>query len=1084
MRLPRGTSLVLASALTASLLAVGPATPAVAAAATATAKATPAELSARSHPQSVTLISGDRVTISPGGRIAVTPRKGVHFLTSASREHRYVIPTDALPLLRADRIDRRLFDLNAVLPAVQDRPALPLVVSGTRSNAGTAAQVSVTHRLPAVNGYAGGVDNDRLASFWRSLKSAGTAITKSRAKVWLDGLRQPTLDESVPQVGAPAAWAAGFDGTGVTVAVLDTGIDATHPDLVTQVGAERNFVEEFEDGRDLVGHGTHVASIVAGTGAAENGRYRGVAPGATLLDGKVCAEFGCPDSAILAGMQWAADSGADVVNMSLGGPDSPEIDPIEQAVNDLTAQSDVLFVIAAGNDGADETVSSPGTADTALSVGSVDKSDQLSFFSSRGPRVGPDAAIKPEITAPGEEITAANSKDGFLGEPGQPYTTLSGTSMATPHVAGGAAILTQQHPTWTAARRKATLMASAQPNPDIGVFAQGAGRLNVARAINQTITTTPMSVAFGRQEFPHGDDQVRSRQVTYANGGGSAKALTLSLTTSAPSGMFSVSAGTLTVPAHGAATVTLSADTRVNADPGFYGGQLTARAPGVRVQTPFGVEVEPQKFDVIIENIDRSGAPAESFFTVLVNLETFKDYLVFPDSDPHLRLAAGDYLTWSWIDGFDTDPPNLTQLVYPLLAVDRDQTVTFDARTAGGFTVTVPNHKAQSILGAFDAQMTYPDSSWGVGVIADDLADVFSGQVGGPTTVDVMSWITATYAVPTADGSFEASTQIYNVAAFDSDHIMRGLSKRVRNGDLATVRASHRRNATYALKFALPDVPGAFGAVAVSYLMSLPNTRTEYYTTDTPWSLEFDEIDPDAFEFLTFTFTDPTAFRPGKVYRQQWNRAVFGPTLPGTHAIRDGNVIFAGLPLFGDSAGRDVFSVFDAARLALYRNGHLVGEFPDLFGDFEVPSAAANYRLEASAQRSDPFRLSTSVQAVWKFRSRASDEFTVLPLTAIGFRPPVNGLNQVTRRLAVIPIRVWQQPESNTPRVTRLNVAVSFDDGVTWHRAPVHKIGKRWFVTVRNPADGGFVSLRASGRDAAGNTFKQTVIRAYEAIGH
>ena len=84
-------------------------------------------------------------------------------------------------------------------------------------------------------------------------------------KLWLDGLRQPTLDERVPQVGAPTAWAAGLDGSGVTVAVLDTGIDATHPDLVTQVGGERNFVEEFEDGRDLVGHGTHVASIVAGS---------------------------------------------------------------------------------------------------------------------------------------------------------------------------------------------------------------------------------------------------------------------------------------------------------------------------------------------------------------------------------------------------------------------------------------------------------------------------------------------------------------------------------------------------------------------------------------------------------------------------------------------------------------------------------------------------------------------------------------------------------------------------------------------------------------------------------------------------
>ncbi|HKA67908.1 MAG TPA: hypothetical protein VKG85_02200, partial [Actinomycetes bacterium] len=519
-------------------------------------------------------------------------------------------------------------------------------------------------------------------------------------------------------------------------------------------------------------------------------------------------------------------------------------------------------------------------------------------------------------------------------------------------------------------------------------------------------------------------------------------------------------------------------------DPGFYGGQLTARAAGVRVQTPFGVEVEPQKFNVTIENIDRSGAPAESFFTVLVNPETFQEYLVFPGSNPHLRVVPGNYLTWSWIDGLDTDPPSVTELVYPLLTVDRDQTVTFDARTAGGYAVTVPNRGAQSILGAFDAQMNYPDSFFDIGVLADDLANVFSGQVGGPTTVEVMSWITATYAVPTSDGSFGATTQLYNVAAFDPDSIMRGLTKRLRNGDLATVRASHRRNATSGLKFVIPEVPGAFGAVGVGFVMPLPHTRTEYYTTTTPWSLEFDEIDLGADEFLTLTFAGPTALRPGRTYRQQWNRAVFGPTMSNTPTVRDGNLISASLSLFGDSAGRDVICFFDTARLALYRNGHLVDEFPGLFGEFQVPSAAANYRLEASAARSAPFRFSTRVRAIWKFRSRTTAEPTLLPLTAIGFRPPVNGLNQVTRRLAVIPLSIWQQPDSHTPRVTTLNVAVSFNGGATWHRAPVHKIGKRWFVTVRHPARGGFVSLRASGRDAAGNTFNQTVIRAYRVVLH
>ena len=144
---------------------------------------------------------------------------------------------------------------------------------------------------------------------------------------------------------------------------------------------------------DTVGHGTHVASTIAGSGAASGGKYRGVAPDATLLFGKVCENDGCTDSAILAGMQWAAvEQHAAVVNMSLGGGDTPEVDPLEEAVETLTAQTGTLFVIAAGNDGVDGSVGSPGTADAALTVGAVDRDDELADFSSRGPRVGDDGA--------------------------------------------------------------------------------------------------------------------------------------------------------------------------------------------------------------------------------------------------------------------------------------------------------------------------------------------------------------------------------------------------------------------------------------------------------------------------------------------------------------------------------------------------------------------------------------------------------------------------------------------------------------------------------------------------------------------
>ncbi|BFO21138.1 hypothetical protein SHKM778_75260 [Streptomyces sp. KM77-8] len=246
---------------------------------------------------------------------------------------------------------------------------------------------------------------------------SGSPAAKKVEKVWLDGKRQASLDKSVAQTGAPTAWSAGYDGTGVKVAVLDTGVDQTHPDLAGQEIAERNF-SDAEDSVDRFGHGTHVASTVAGTGAGSQGRYKGVAPGARILDGKVLDDRGGGwDSGIIAGMEWAVAEGAQVVNLSLGDTDTQGIDPLEETVNRLSAETDTLFVIAAGNEGegGESTVGSPGSAESALTVGAVDKADKLADFSSRGPRVG-DGGIKPDLTAPGVDITAAASTASGMGQ--------------------------------------------------------------------------------------------------------------------------------------------------------------------------------------------------------------------------------------------------------------------------------------------------------------------------------------------------------------------------------------------------------------------------------------------------------------------------------------------------------------------------------------------------------------------------------------------------------------------------------------------------------------------------------------------
>ena len=143
-------------------------------------------------------------------------------------------------------------------------------------------------------------------------------------------------------------------------------------------------------------------------------------------------------------MQWAAESDADVVNMSLGDTfPSDGSDPMSQTVDALSAQYGTLFVIAAGNAGP-ETISTPGAAASALTVAATDKQDNLAWFSSTGP-LAFSGAMKPDISAPGVEITAARSQEMTDGGEGL-YRTISGTSMATPHVAGAAAILAQQHP--------------------------------------------------------------------------------------------------------------------------------------------------------------------------------------------------------------------------------------------------------------------------------------------------------------------------------------------------------------------------------------------------------------------------------------------------------------------------------------------------------------------------------------------------------------------------------------------------------------------------------------------------------------
>jgi len=316
----------------------------------------------------------------------------------------------------------------------------------------------------------------------------------------------PLLNESVPTLEVPAVWRSGFEGAGVRLAIVDTGADR-HPDLAGRIAISRDFTEHH--GADDVGHGTHVAGIAAGAGAV----YRGVAPRATLVIAKALSTAGGTEDTVLAALSWASRQRIDVVNLSLGGPGDPH-DPLSREVDALTAEG-ILVCVAAGNSGpAAGTIGSPGCAAGAITVGATDKERRVAEYSSRGPVPGL-LSRKPDVVAIGGGVTpqaachygigvssaraAVLVRDRCAVPPR--YVRMSGTSMATPHVAGLCALLLEASRAAAprlsqTARAKSVRDALVGGAVELGVAPEdaGAGIVNGARAL----------AALGSKRYPAG----------------------------------------------------------------------------------------------------------------------------------------------------------------------------------------------------------------------------------------------------------------------------------------------------------------------------------------------------------------------------------------------------------------------------------------------------------------------------------------------------------------------------------------------------------------------------------------------------
>ncbi|MDD1759847.1 MAG: S8 family serine peptidase, partial [Methanothrix sp.] len=334
-------------------------------------------------------------------------------------------------------------------------------------------------------------------------------------------------------INADELWSKGIDGKGVIVAVLDSGIDKNHPDLAGKVIGEKNFVEDEASADDILGHGTMVAGIIAGSGAASNGKYKGIAPGASLLNVKVINSKGDGKiSDIIAGIEWALYNGADVMSLSLGGINLGETNPPITMAADNAMDQGVVVVVAAGNRNNTKTsgaagtnsaqaidskfpieisqikndqkkdvlyllvpivlalppglIDSPGDGVKVITLGSSDYNGRIAEFSGSGPTR--DDRTKPDVVAPGVNIISTAPPG--LERPDYIdvyYARESGTSLSTPVAAGLAALLLSENSNMTPAGIKAIMTRGAQKlhntlGEEYEEYYQGTGLLDAVRS--------------------------------------------------------------------------------------------------------------------------------------------------------------------------------------------------------------------------------------------------------------------------------------------------------------------------------------------------------------------------------------------------------------------------------------------------------------------------------------------------------------------------------------------------------------------------------------------------------------------------
>lgn len=1073
----------------------------------------------------VTLITGDVVTwqvTSDGLAAATLNSPDTAFETIESGTDYYVIPTEIAPLV-GTTLDPELFNIPGLIEQGYDDDtiaATPVIVmmADDAVRAPALAGLSATSELSSIGAIAGAISHDDAAGVGAALAEAAategrstTSVLSGIEQIRLDRQVQVHLEESVPRTGAPDAWEAGLDGAGVRIAVLDTGIDESHPDIGDKVIAAANFSSD-DHAEDHHGHGTHVAATTAGSGDGSDGLRVGVAPGADLINGKVLNAGGSgTESQIIEGMEWAViDQEADIVNMSLGASPTDGTDPMSQTVNALTAEHGALFVIAAGNSGPREgTVQSPGAADAALTVGSVNKSGELANSSSRGPRLG-DFAIKPEITAPGVDIVAARADGTSMGFPVDDlYTSATGTSMATPHVAGGAALLLQQNPDWDATELKPMLVGTAAPAEELTVYQQGGGEMDITSVIDTDLVAAPAAVNLGYFQYPHDDVDPVEHVVTYTNHGEDTLSIELDLALTdeegnpSTDGMIEISPTEATIEPGEVAEVTVTVDISESAE-SLYGGSLTATdgSGAVLASNPTGLFKEGEMHQLTIEGTQADGRPAARASNVdVINVQdttVFMDTLVgFTDGVATVRVPPGTYSVMGLITTLDEDDAFFLEqalLGDPEIEITEDTTLVWDARETDPITIDSGDPGAEITTGTFAYHRA-----------AEELGSYTHSYVGSG------SWpITTAPTDPVDLGLFEfylhyvyENTQsdpsrVYDLVFAHPDAIPVDLEHVADPQDLATITSDYHSdvpNHVYGWTRAMWR-PYQVASVSFSRNLDVPREQLEYVSGgDSRFSKTVNADAP-----FTGSLSEPvTYYEGGTQLAESWFAGPNAPALLEGNEYggsnlprRDGDELTVLIQEWGDGhlgeqrhAGIRQAAV-DTTQFRLFQDGELLIETDRASVGGDIVPGPSRLRAELDVVRDAEWWLtSTQTSTVWEFDTDTTDEETVLPLLQLDYALELDLLNSTPQPgdvpgLSTIGLDVRHPAGAQTAAVEGAEVWLSYDDGASWLPRPVRTTGDGSFEVVVDRRGGGdYASIRVHAWDEAGNTVQQDVLRAY-----